>query len=167
MVNLGDYYTEDGKSLQLEGAETSFSLSFTVPDYLTGKEVEYSFILEGYDNQWTSFSSINEASYTDVPAGDYIFKVSYKKDVFDTEYKFFSIPIHILPPWYQSLWAYLLYILLIVLFVVYLFHLLRKYILHERILKRLLNTENNKKVLESSSYNRDFKNIITRRHISI
>ncbi len=72
-VNLGDYYTEDGKSLQLEGAETSFSLSFTVPDYLTGKEVEYSFILEGYDNQWTSFSSINEASYTDVPAGDYIF----------------------------------------------------------------------------------------------
>ena len=93
-----------GKSLQLEGAETSFSPSFTVPDYLTGKEVEYSFILEGYDNQWTSFSSINEASYTDVPAGDYIFKVRYKKDVFDTEYKFFSIPIHILPPWYQSLW---------------------------------------------------------------
>ena len=160
-VNLGDYYTEDGKSLQLEGAETSFSLSFTVPDYLTGKEVEYSFILEGYDNQWTSFSSINEASYTNVPAGDYIFKVRYKKDVFDTEYKFFSIPIHILPPWYQSLWAYLLYILLIVLFVVYLFHLLRKYILHERILKRLLNTENNKKVLESSSYNRDLLDSFT------
>lgn len=78
-VNLGDYYTEDGKSLQLEGAETSFSLSFTVPDYLTGKEVEYSFILEGYDNQWTSFSSINEASYTNVPAGDYILKSVIRK----------------------------------------------------------------------------------------
>lgn len=63
----------------MEGAETSFSLSFTVPDYLTGKEVEYSFILEGYDNQWTSFSSINEASYTDVPAGDYILKSVIRK----------------------------------------------------------------------------------------
>lgn len=44
---------------------------------------------------------------------------------------------------------------------VYLFHLLRKYILHERILKRLLNTENNKKVLESSSYNRDLLDSFT------
>lgn len=143
-VNLGDYYTADGKSLQLEGAVVSFSLSFAVPDYLTGEEVEYSFILEGYDKQWTSFSSLNEASYAGVPAGDYIFKVRYKKDVFDTEYKYFSIPIHILPPWYQSMWAYSFYILLLVLFVVYMFHLLRKYILHERILKRLLNTESNK-----------------------
>lgn len=160
-VNLGDYYTVDGKSLQLHGAETSFSLSFVVPDYLTGEEVEYSFILEGYDKQWTSFSSINEASYAGVPSGDYIFKVRYKKDVFDTEYKFFSIPIYILPPWYQSVWAYAFYILLVVLFVIYLLHLLRKYILHERILKRLLSMESNKEVLERSSYNRDLLNDFT------
>lgn len=154
-VNLGDYYAADGKSLQLEGAVVSFSLSFAVPDYLTGEEVEYSFILEGYDKQWTSFSSLNEASYTGVSSGDYIFKVRYKKDVFDTEYKLFSIPIHILPPWYQSMWAYVFYILLGLLFVIYLLYLLRKYILHEQILKRLLTTESNKEVSESGSYNRD------------
>ncbi len=45
--------------------------------------------MEGYDKDWTSFSSINEASYTGVPAGDYIFKVRYKRDVFDTEYRHF------------------------------------------------------------------------------
>ena len=157
-VSLGDHYAADGKSVQLEGAVVSFSLSFAVPDYLTGEEVEYSFILEGYDKQWTSFSSLNEASYTEVPAGDYIFKVRYKKDVFDTEYKLFSIPIHILPPWYQSMWAYVFYILLVVLFVIYLLH---KYILHERILKRLLNTENNKKVLEGGSDNRDLLDSFT------
>ena len=44
---------------------------------------------------------------------------------------------------------------------VYLFHLLRKYILHERMLKRLLNTESNKKVPESSSYNRDLLDSFT------
>lgn len=152
-VSLGEYYTDGGKSLQLRGTPISFSLSFAVPDYLTGEEVEYSFILEGYDKQWTSFSSINEASYTEVPAGDYVFKVRYKKDVFDTEYKCFSIPVHILPPWYQSAWAYAFYILLFVLFMGYLVHLLRKYILHERELKRLLDTENNKE--EKVSYSRD------------
>lgn len=153
-VSLGEHYADDGKSLQFQGTPVSFSLSFAVPDYLTGEEVEYSFILEGYDKQWTSFSSLNEASYTEVPAGDYVFKVRYKKDVFDTEYKFFAMPIHILPPWYQSGWAYIFYMLLLVLFVGYLLHLLRKYVLHERILKRLLNTESQKEIAVSGSYNR-------------
>ncbi len=160
-VNLGDYYAADGKSLELEGAEVSFSLSFAVPDYLTGAEIEYSFILEGYDEQWTSFSSINEASYAGVPAGNYIFRVRYKKDVFDTEYKFFSIPIHILPPWYQSTWAYVFYILLVLSFVIYLLYLLRKYILHERILKRLLTTESSQGVSESGNYSRDLLDSFT------
>lgn len=160
-VSLGDYYSADGKSLELEGNAVSFSLSFAVPDYLTGEEVEYSFILEGHDTQWTSFSSINEASYVEVPAGDYVFKVRYKKDVFDTEYKSFVIPISILPPWYQSVWAYGFYVLLLVVFVVYLFYLLRKYILHERILKRLLNTESQKTMAVSGSYNRDLLDSFT------
>lgn len=153
-VSLGDYFTSDGKSLELDGKAVSFSLSFVVPDYLTGEEIEYSFMLEGYDKEWTSFSSINEASYIEVPAGDYIFKVRYKKDVFDTEYKLFSIPIHILPLWYQSMWAYSFYVLLLVVFVVYLLHLLHKYILHERMLKRLLNTESQKETIVSGGYNR-------------
>lgn len=154
-VSLDEHYADDGRSLQLQGASISFSLSFAVPDYLTGEEVEYSFILEGYDKQWTSFSSLNEASYTEVPAGDYVFRVRYKKDVFDTEYKYISIPIHILPPWYDSGWAYAFYILLFVLIAGYLFHLLRKYVLHEQMLKRLLNMENNKKASESVDYNRN------------
>lgn len=85
----GDYYTDDGKALQLKGTEVSFALSFVVPDFLSGEDIEYSYQLEGYDKDWTSFSSINEASYTGVPAGDYIFKVRYKRDVFDTEYRHF------------------------------------------------------------------------------
>lgn len=160
-VSLGEHYADDGKSLQLNGTPISFSLSFAVPDYLTGEEVEYSFILEGHDKQWTSFSSINEASYTEVPAGDYVFKVRYKKDVFDTEYKCFSIPVHILPPWYQSGWAYLFYILLLVLFVGYLLYLLRKYILHERVLKRLLDAEKNKEGEGSAGYSRDLLDSFT------
>ena len=69
-------------------------------------------MLEGYDKDWGSFSSVNEASYFNVPSGDYLFKVRYKKDVFTTEYKTFTIPVHILPPWYQTVYAYLVYMLL-------------------------------------------------------
>ncbi len=140
-VRLGDYYVDNGKSLRLKGTETSFSLSFAVPDYLAGDEVEYSFMLEGYDEEWSSFSSMNEASYTDVPAGNYTFKIRYRKDVFDTEYKLFSIPICILPPWYKSTGAYVSYALLLLFLLGYLLHLLHKYVLRERNLKHLLDKE--------------------------
>lgn len=160
-VNLGDHYVDGGKALSFKGAKFSFSLSFVAPDFLTGGDVEYSYMLEGYNKEWTSFSGMNEASFVEVPSGNYVFKVRYKKDVFNTEYQCFSIPIYILPLWYQSLWAYAFYILLVVLFVIYLLHLLRKYILHERILKRLLDTESNKGLSESSSYNRDLLDSFT------
>ena len=97
-VNLGDYYTDGGKALSFKGAKASFSLSFVVPDFLTGGDVEYSYMLDGFDKDWTSFSSINEASYLEIPSGSYVLKVRYKKDVFNTEYKVFSIPLYILPP---------------------------------------------------------------------
>ena len=34
----GDYYTDDGKALQLKGTEVSFALSFVVPDFLSGED---------------------------------------------------------------------------------------------------------------------------------
>lgn len=160
-VNLGDYYVDGGKALQLKGAAISFSLSFIVPDFLYGGDVEYSYMLEGYDKQWTTFSSMNEAAYLDIPAGDYLFKVRYKKDVFNTEYKYFSIPIHILPPWYHSTLAYVFYVLLGLLAVGYLFFLLRKYSLHERMMKRLLNAESRSVLPGSANFDRDMLDRLT------
>lgn len=136
-----NYYTDDGKALQFKGAEVSFTLSFIVPDFLSGEDIEYSYQLEGYDKDWTSFSSINEASYTGVPAGDYLFKVRYKRDVFDTKYRHFSIPVHILSPWYRSASAYFIYFIIFLLLLGYVIYLLRKNYLQERMMKTLMGTE--------------------------
>ena len=136
-----NYYTDDGKALQFKGEEVSFTLSFIVPDFLSGEDIEYSYQLEGYDKDWTSFSSINEASYTGVPAGDYLFKVRYKRDVFDTEYRHFSIPVHILSPWYRSAPAYFIYFIIFLLLLGYVIYLLRKNYLQERMMKTLMGTE--------------------------
>lgn len=160
-VNLGDYYVDGGKALRLKGAKLAFSLSFVVPDFLTGSDVEYSYMLEGFDKEWTSFSSINEALYTEVPPGDYVFKARYKKDVFNTEYKGFSIPIHILPPWYISAGAYIIYLLLFLALIGYLTYFLRKYFLQKRLMHRLLNVERDKELPEGDCLNRESLNRFT------
>jgi len=141
LVKIGDYYTPDGKNLQLNGSKVSFSLSFVVPDFVSGNDVEYSYMLEGYDKEWSTFSSANEASFSLVPAGDYIFKVRYKKDVFDTEYKTYSILVHIIPPWYHTTLAYIVYIVLALALAMYVIYLIRKYFRNEKIMKKLLKTE--------------------------
>ena len=146
-VNLQDYYLPERKGLQMKGADVSFSLFFVVPDYASGGDVEYSYMLEGYDKDWGAFSSINGASYFNVPSGDYIFKVRYKKDVFATEYKTFVIPVHILPPWYRTVYAYIFYLLVGVMLVVYIVYLLRNYLRHEQLMQKLLEAKDLNKVI--------------------
>ena len=65
----------------MQGANLSFSLFFVVPDYASGGDVEYSYMLEGYDKDWGAFSSVNEASYFSVPSVDYLFKVVVLMDI--------------------------------------------------------------------------------------
>lgn len=72
----------------------------------------FQYMLEGVDLNWSSPQKINSISYARLPEGEYTFMVrtvdnlgNYSETLL---YKF-----EILPPWYQTTWAYLLYILLI------------------------------------------------------
>lgn len=113
-VNLDDYYDRKRNRLIFRGGDCSFSLGFIAPDYLTGEYIEYSHCLEGYDPEWSLLSNQNELFYTHVPAGEYTLKIRYRKDVFDTEYRYYEVGVSVLPPWYATWWAYLFYLLLFV-----------------------------------------------------
>ena len=140
-AKLADYCTEE-EGIELKSSTVAFSLRFVVPDYIRGADVEYSYMLEGYDKEWTPFNSITEASYSQVPVGDYVFKVRYKKDVFDTAYKTFSIPLHISPLWYQTTLARIIYTLLAILIILYVAYLLRRYFRNEQMIKMMRDSEN-------------------------
>lgn len=104
-VNLNRYYSKDRKCIVLSEGENTFSLQFVALDYLNS-DVEYAYILEGYDDKWSLFSKENEAVFRHIPPGEYVFRVRYKKDVLDTVYKEYSVVIKISPFWYHSVWAY-------------------------------------------------------------
>lgn len=140
-VKLADYCTEE-EGIELKSSTVAFSLRFIVPDYIRGADVEYSYMLEGYDKEWTPFNSITEASYSQIPVGNYLFKVRYKKDVFDTAYKTFSIPLCIAPLWYQTTLARIIYALLAILIILYVAYLLRRYFQNEQMIKMMRDTEN-------------------------
>lgn len=161
-VHVSEYLTEDGKALALEGQkEVSLSFIFVVPDFLAGESVEYSCLLEGFNKEWSPFSSVNEVSYADIPPGDYVFRIRYKKDVFSTEYTAFSLPLHILPPWYLSTVAYVVYWLLLLSVAAYLVCILRKYILQKRLIQRLSSAESNRELPDTHIPERELLNRFT------
>ncbi len=96
-----------------------FSYTASVYGHLAG--VEYSYYLEGFDIDWSSWNSNTEKEYTNLPAGSYTFKIKARKSP-SHESSVYEFSFSISPPWYQTLWAYVLYFLL---FVGFLFAILK------------------------------------------
>lgn len=73
----------------------------------------FQYMLEGVDNGWSAPQKVNHASYARLPEGKYVFMVRAVDNsghYSDSVYCEFEI----LPPWYQTIWAYLLYIILFI-----------------------------------------------------
>lgn len=139
-VNLSDYY-DPASGVRFKSPARDFTLSFAVPDYVSGSDIEYSWKLEGYDREWSPFGAQHEATYSDIPVGEYVFHVRYRKDIFDSRAKSLSVPLRILPLWYQTALVRSLIVMLVIAAVLVFVYLLRGSIRHKRVINELLRIE--------------------------
>ena len=98
-------------SLHFESSSTLFGQQHTI---------EYSYFLEGFDKGWSDWSKKTEKDYTNIPPGDYTFRVKCRNNL-ENESAVDSFSFSILPPWYSTWWAYSLYVILFGV-VLYLFY---------------------------------------------
>ena len=91
----------------------SIRIEYVMPEYRGEKGVLYSCYLEGYEKEMSTMSHSSSKEYTKLEKGKYIFHVKARNLVDGTESES-QIFIRILPAWYETWWAYLLYIILIV-----------------------------------------------------
>lgn len=87
----------------------SIHFEFSVPYFST--TVEYSCRLRGYEKEWTPWSKKTERTFTNLPAGDYVFEVNARNSTgFTSSPSEFTFTIS--PPWYNSFLAWIAYVLL-------------------------------------------------------
>ena len=82
----------------------------------TGKpsHVQYQYMLEGYDNDWSPVQRKTSATFGNISEGSYTFKVKAQgPNGVWSEPVLYSF--RVLPPWYRTWWAYLIEILLFLL----------------------------------------------------
>ena len=101
-------YTDSTATPHIQYSKSGITLSFAALEYSHPDDVEYSYLLEGFDQQWSAWSEKTEKEFSNLPAGKYTFRVKCR--IGDEESKQSTYSFIILPPWYQTWWAIILYI---------------------------------------------------------
>ena len=96
------------KSTSTPYKNNAFRFEFAATSYDDESKNEYQYMLEGFDENWSSWSLETQKDYTNIPEGDYHFKVR-SKNVFNHIGEDDSYSFTVLPPWYRTWWMYLLY----------------------------------------------------------
>lgn len=95
-------------------SQNSLKFEVVAPEYRGEDLVKYSYILENYDEKWSDFSSDNTKEYTHLPKGKYIFKVR-ARDILESKEAICTYSFAILPAWYESQLAIIIYFVLFIL----------------------------------------------------
>jgi ligand-binding sensor domain-containing protein len=85
------------------------SFDFTALEYSSADKISYMYYMEGWDKGWTSAGTTRTATYTHLDEGSYTFRVKSTNVAGDWNPQELTVRITILPPWYRTWWAYVLY----------------------------------------------------------
>lgn len=100
------------KKLTLQHHLNDITLCFAAGSRRLSRENRYSFKLEGFDREWSPFTSQDNARYTHLPHGNYTFRLKVDNNEIKAEERELTLQIVILPPWYATGWAFGLFALL-------------------------------------------------------
>ncbi len=115
-VVSGEIFSE--QSVSLSYADRFFTFEFAVLDYTDPEEHQYQYLLEGYDTDWQQMSGpIGRASYSNFKPSqhDYVFRIRAANS--QGAWNSFWIRLHVVPPWWSTLWFRLSAILALGVFV--------------------------------------------------
>jgi signal transduction histidine kinase/ligand-binding sensor domain-containing protein/CheY-like chemotaxis protein len=140
---------EKVESIRLSYDQATLSLDFLALDYTGADKVKYAYRLEGWDKTWNYVNNVRTANYSRLQEGDYTFKIKVANSAGVWSGETTLLTVTVLPPWYRTWWAYLLYASAIIGAVyAYVIHSKRQEKLKYEIKLALLEKEKEKELTE-------------------
>ena len=109
------------REIELTYDQSSFSIDFAALSFTAPEMSEYKYIMEGLDKEWTYLKTNRKVYFTNLSAGTYVFKVKAANSSGLWNGKETTLLLKILPSFWASTWAYVLYFLLTALIIYFLF----------------------------------------------
>lgn len=99
----------NAKEIVLNHDQNDFSFKFSQLNFNQSNRNEYAYQLVNYDNDWQEIGNRREAYYTNVPPGNYTFRVKGTSNDGRWSSNEASISIRIATPWYKTGIAFFIY----------------------------------------------------------
>lgn len=100
------------KTLKLSHDQNSFTVEFSTLDFSDIQKTKYSFYLQGYETGWSVPSTLNFAAYKNLSPGTYTLHVKACNASGEWSRHEATLTIKVLPPFWATSWAYMVYFLL-------------------------------------------------------
>ncbi len=97
------------KRLTLQPNQNMVSLQFAALNYHGASQNKYAFRLLGFADDWIEVDHTNEATFTNLDPGEYQFEVKTANSSGKWSPELATLIIEVLPPWYETWWAVLLF----------------------------------------------------------
>ena len=102
------------KEITLSHSDNVIALEFAALNFANTEKNKYAYILEGFDKAWSATDAkIRKATYTNLDPGNYTFRVKATNEDGIGNHEGVTLKITVLPPFWKTTWAYILYTLLI------------------------------------------------------
>lgn len=124
-------------NISLRPQQTSFSITFTVPNYLSAQHNTFAFKLDGYDKEWSYTTDMRTVYYSNLPSGNYTFYVKAANSDGKWNEESTILHIEVLPYWWNTIWARTLFIL----FAIILTYFVARFFYNRQLLKNQLELE--------------------------
>jgi signal transduction histidine kinase/DNA-binding response OmpR family regulator/streptogramin lyase len=98
------------RQITLQPDQSVFSIQYASLNYTYPQKGNFAYKLEGLDKSWNYVGNQRLATYRYLEPGDYTFKVKAANQDGVWFKNCAVIQIRIMPPWYKTWWAYLIYI---------------------------------------------------------
>ena len=109
------------KQIELTHKDQIFSVDFVSFDYLSPENVQYYYMLEGFDKDWYSVGTQRRVSYSNLGRGDYVFRVKSVNHAGINSENEAELMIKVKPaPWFSyTAWTVYLAIMVAIAYVVF------------------------------------------------
>lgn len=109
--------------ITLNAHQRMFSLYFSTSNYILENKENMEYYLDGFSKKWTGTQGQPVITYTNLNPGTYTLRLrSADKTSLSHE---IAMQIQVLPPFYRTVWAYIVYLLLLATAIYYLMHTYR------------------------------------------
>jgi signal transduction histidine kinase/ligand-binding sensor domain-containing protein/DNA-binding response OmpR family regulator len=101
------------KEITIPFNQATLNISYTALEYSFPEKISYAYYLEGWDHGWNYVGKLKSAYFSRLNEGTYTLKIRATNTEGQWAAPPIAIKIIVLPPWYRTWWAFLIYLSLV------------------------------------------------------